>query len=120
MLHGVTVEVLHPTCGGRDRFGDMTEGVPKTETVADVLIAPGGDVGSTDDLEAMRKDGDEVSLQIHFPKAYKGDLRGCDLNLPAPWDAFNPYRVVGNPQPYIDANTPTRWHMPVKAVSARG
>lgn len=120
MIRGVSVRVLHPTCGGRDRFGDMAEGVPKPETVDDVLIAPGGEAGTTDDLEAARRDGDMLSLQLHFPKSYSGDLRGCDLELPHPWDGFNPYRVVGDPTPYIDANTPTRWHMPVKAVSARG
>lgn len=120
MIHGVSVTVLRPTCGGRDRFGDMSEGVPKPERVDDVLISPGGDVSSNEDLEAQRTDGDELSLQLHFPKAYKGELRGCELMLPAPWDAFNPYRVVGQPLPYIEANTPTRWDRPVRAVSARG
>ena len=120
MIHGVSVNVLRPTCGGTDRFGDMSEGIPKPETVEDVLVAPGGDMGGTDDLEASRADGDVLSLQLHFPKTYEGRLRGCEVELPHPWDGFNPYRIVGDPVPYIDANTPTRWHMPVKAVGARG
>ena len=43
MIRGVSITVLRPTCGGRDRFGDAAEGVPKPETVDDVLIAPGGE-----------------------------------------------------------------------------
>ena len=120
MIRGVSITVLRPTCGGRDRFGDAAEGVPKPETVDDVLIAPGGEAGSTEDLEAARTDGDSLSLQVHFPKGYTAELRGCELMLPEPWARFNPYRVVGQPMPYIDANTPTRWNRPVKAVSARG
>lgn len=119
MITGISVTIIRPTEGTVDRFGDEVPGETR-ESVNNVLVAPGGDSGSTDDLEAARVDGDVLSLQVHFPKTYTGNLRGCQLELPAPWDAFNPYRIVGNPTPYIDANTPTPWHMPVRVEVARG
>ena len=120
MIRGVSVTVLRPVAGGRDRLGNETSGEPIRETVDNVLIAPGGESGTTSDMEAQRTDGDTLSLQVHFPKTYTQSLRGCTLELPGRWAEFNPYRVEGNPMPYIDANTPTSWHMPVRAVSARG
>lgn len=114
MIRGVAVEVLRPTVGAADRFGNPTKGQPTSETVEDVLVSP----GATVDLEAARPEGVKVAYTLHFPKSYAESLEGCSVILPAPW--AGEYRVVGNPRPYIDANTPTRWHTPVEVEEAHG
>lgn len=114
MIKGVTVTVLTPTEDGTDRFGEPVAGAPTEEQVGNVLVAP----GSTSDLEATRPDGALVALTLHFPKTWTGDLRGCEVVLPAPWEGT--YRVIGEPKPYMDANTPTSWHMPVEVEAVHG
>lgn len=116
MISGTTVTVLRPNFDGTDRFGEPVEVEPTAETVDNVLIAP----GATDDLEASRPDGVRVDLTLHFPKTYNQDLRGCTVMLPAPWANEKGYRVIGEPKPYMDANTPTKWHMPVEVVAVHG
>jgi len=83
-------------------------------TVDDVLIAP----GATESLEASRPEGVQVAYTLHFPKTFSGTLEGCEVVLPAPWAGT--YRVIGCPSPYMDENTPTRWHMPVEVEAAHG
>lgn len=115
MIRGVDVTVLVPVQGAADRFGNATEAFEPT-TVSDVLVAP----GATADLEASRPEGATVAFTLHFPKSFDGRLEGCQVELPQPWAAGNPYRVVGCPAPYIDANTPTRWHMQAEVEAAHG
>lgn len=114
MIRGVSVTVLRPTCGGADRFGNRTDGVPHPETVDNVLVSP----ISTSDLAASRPVGDAEELQLHFPRGYRKSLRGCEVELPEPWGRV--YRVVGDPKPYIDADTPTPWNLPVTVEVAHG
>lgn len=114
MLSGVTVTVLRPTITGTDRFNAPVYGEPQPETVANVLIAP----GATADLDASRPEGVTVAFTLHFPKGYTESLEGCSVVLPSPWSGT--YRVIGNPRPYMDANTPTPWHMPVEVEAAHG
>lgn len=110
---GVQVTVKSPVQGQPDRFGNATY-TYTSETVDDVLVAP----GATSDLEASRPEGVSVAYTLHFPKSFTGSLDGCIVTLPAPW--AGDYRVIGDPRPYIDANTPTRWHTPVEVEAAHG
>ena len=115
MLSGTTVTVKRPFgLTGRDRFGNAQHGSPVDEAVDNVLVAP----GATEDLEAARPEGAMVAYTLHFPKGYDGSLEGCYVELPAPWEGT--YRVIGDPHPYMDANTPTPWHMAVEVEAAHG
>ena len=120
MIRGVAVTVRHPvigTTGGAeitDRFGNPVLTAPTEETVANVLVSPGG----TSDLEAARPEGVSVDYTLHFPKGYDQNLEGCTVVLPSPWSCE--CRVIGKPVPYIDANTPTQWHLPVECEAAHG
>ena len=114
MISGTTVEVLRPITGNADRLGNAVVDAWESETVANVLVAP----GATADLDASRPEGVTVAFTLHFPKGYTSSLEGCLVELPAPWSGT--YRVVGNPRPYMDVNTPTPWHMPVEVEEAHG
>ena len=114
MLTGIKVVILRPTEDGVDRFGNKVKGEPVRQTVENVLVSP----GSTNDMEAARPDGTTVAYTLHFPKTYTGSLRNCEVELPPPWAGV--YRVIGDPREYIDANTPTKWHMPVEVEDANG
>ena len=113
MIRGVAVTVRTPSFGDADRLGNRA--VTFSETmVRDGLVSP----GATSDLDASRPEGVSVAYTLHFPKTFTGALEGCEIVLPAPWAGT--YRVVGNPRPYIGANTPTRWHMPCEVEAAHG
>ena len=115
MIKGTSVTVLTPTYGETtDRFGEPIEGTPIETVVDNVLVAP----GATQDLEASREDGVTVALTLHFPKTFTGDLRGCSVVLTG--QHAGTYRVIGNPEPYMDVNTPTDWHMPVEVEVCYG
>ena len=112
-MQGTSIIVKSPVSGAKDRFGNVTHTYTET-TVTDVLVAP----GATESLEASRPEGAQVAYTLHFPKTFSSSLEGCEVVLPAPWAGT--YRVIGNPSPYMDANTPTRWHMPVEVEKAYG
>lgn len=114
MIRGMAVDVLRPVAGATDRFGLPTETYATPETVDDVLVAP----GAAADMEAARPDGVVVALTLHFPKGYTSSLRGCKVVVGAPYSGT--YRVIGDPQPYMDENTPTRWNRPVEVEAADG
>lgn len=114
MIRGETVTVIRPVDGAEDRFGNATVASTTSETVDNVLVAPGG----TSDLDEARPDGADVTLALHFPKSYTSSLRGCSVVLTA--TRAGTYRVVGDPQPYMDANTPTAWNREVEAVAVYG
>ncbi len=112
-MRGISVTVRTPNGTEPDRFGNE-QYIYKETTVDDVLIVP----GATESLEASRPEGVQVAYTLHFPKTFNGTLEGCEVVLPAPWTGT--YRVLGCPSPYIDVNTPTRWHMPVEVEKAHG
>lgn len=114
-MQGASVIVHAPTAATVDRFGNV-ESTWTSYTVDDVLIAP----GATADLEASRPEGVQVAFTLHFPKTWTQPLEGCEVELPAPWDAGNPYQVIGSPAAYMGENTPTRWHMQAEVESAHG
>ena len=114
MIRGVAVTVKTPGTPTTDRLGNSVPGAPTTQTVADVLVA----APTVDDMEAARENGITLAYTLHFPKSFAASLRGCTVTLPEPW--AGEYRVVGDPRPYMDANTPTKWHMPVNVEAADG
>lgn len=114
MINGVTVTVSTPTeTETKDSFGNV-EHTWADSTVDNVLVSP----GATSDLEASRPEGVTVAYTLHFPKTFTGSLEGCLVTLPEPWAGT--YCVIGAPGAYIDANTPTAWHMPVEIEVAHG
>ena len=115
MMRGTNIVVLKPVDGQRDRFGNVITTYERVD-VSDVLVSP----GATADLEASRPEGVTVAFTLHFPKTFTETLEGCEIELPEPWTAGNPYRIIGAPAPYMDANTPTRWHMTAEVESAHG
>lgn len=108
------VTVIRPGETTRDRFGNDVPGADVLEVVGDVLVTP----GPCSDMDASRPEGVVVALTLHFPKGYDSSLRGCSVRLGGPWGGT--YRVIGDPQPYMDANTPTRWNRPVEVEAADG
>lgn len=114
MLSGLTVTVLRPIPGEPDRLGNPTVAGWARESVDDVLVDP----GTTSDMEAARPEGATATLTLHFPRAFAGSLRGCRVALPEPY--CGTYRVVGDPKPYMAANCPGNWYMPVEVEAADG
>lgn len=114
MIRGITATVLVPSASAADRFNDQIYGEPAEVEVGNVLVSP----GQAAELDATRPEGARVALTLHFPKTFAGDLRGCEVELPEPY--AGKYRVVGEPYPYIGANTPTMWHMPVEVEAVHG
>ena len=114
MIRGTPVTVYRKVAAAEpDRFNNVVYGLTG-EDVDNVLIAP----GSTELLEASRPEGVSVSYTLHFPKTYTKSLEGCAVALPAPWGGT--YSVIGDPKPYMDANTPTCWDRPVEVEAAHG
>lgn len=114
MIRGTTVTVIRPGESTRDRLGNDVPGADVLEVVGDVLVTP----GPCSDMDASRPEGVVVALTLHFPKCYDSSLRGCSVRLGEPWGGT--YRVIGDPQPYMDANTPTRWNRPVEVEATDG
>lgn len=114
MIRGATVTVATPGEPTRDRLGNSVPGEATAAVVDDVLVA----APTVEDMEAARENGVTLAYTLHFPKTFVARLRGCTVTLPEPW--AGEYRVVGDPRPYMDANTPGRWHMPVNVEAADG
>lgn len=114
MFATISGTVYAPVHGIKDRFGNPQRAFDGGTAVDGLLVAP----GSTEDLDASRPDGVSVALTVHFPKTWATSLRGCEIDLAEPYSGR--YRVIGDPQPYMDANTPTTWHLPVEVERADG
>lgn len=111
-LTGESVVVSARTKTGEDRYGEPIFSWSST-TVDDVLVAPGP---RTDLTDAARPDAYRVAWTLHFPKSFTGSLAGAKVAVrggPA-------LEVVGDPQPYTDANTPGRWNRPVELWGVEG
>lgn len=109
MIKTETVTVIAPDVE-RDDLGEPT-GQAATETDVDVVVAP----GSTDSLGSERPDGVEVAYTLHFPKTWTASLRGCSVRVRG-----EAYGVIGDPQPYTAANTPTLFWLPCEVGRADG
>ena len=114
MISGATVTVFLPTSWTVDRYNNKQVDEYAEQRVDNVLIVP----GATADLEAGRPEGVRVAFTLHFPKTFSDSLEGSLVELPAPFGGR--YRVIGNPKPYMDANTPTPWHMPAEVEQVHG
>ena len=111
LISGCEVEVIRPGTPTADAHGNEVAGQPTREQVGNVLPQPGG----TSDLEASRPDGVAVSMTFHFPKAYTASLRGCSVSY-----GGREYPVIGDPQPYLDENTPGDWNRSVECGACDG
>lgn len=111
LLSGVTVTVLRRERSGTDAHGNPAYGEWTGTEVGNVLPQPGG----TSDLDASRPEGAKVDMTFHFPKAYAEPLKGCRLSY-----AGRTYRVIGDPQPYLDGLTPGEWDRPVETEAVHG
>lgn len=111
MIRGRTVTLYAPGAWTVDRFNNTVISQYVSTQIANVLISP----GATSDLEAGRPDGVRVDYTVHFPKTFTGSLKDCQIEI----DGAR-YRVIGDPKPYMDENTPTPWHMPCEVVKCDG
>lgn len=112
MIVGETVVVERRTQVGVDPGNNAVfEWAP--ESVDDVLVAPGA---RADVVESVRPAGVDVRYTLHFPKGYPATLRGARVRV----RGQEPLAVVGDPDHYIAANTPTRWSMPVEVGRVDG
>lgn len=112
-MDGMTVIVRSRAQAGWDDMHDPVWGDWADEqAVDDVLYAP----GATGDLAGnIRLDGVEVQATLHFPKTFTGTLAGKRVVVDG-----HEYQVIGDPRPYMDANTPTRWDRPVELKEVDG
>lgn len=77
----------------------------ESETVVGVL--PG-----TPTTEGGTSGSASTSVEFHFPKGYGESLTGAWIE----WRR-RLFQVMGDPQPYLEANVPGPWAMPVKATA---
>lgn len=112
-ITGIEITVLRPQMT-KDRLGNEVEGALERESVANVLLVP----GATADMQASRPAGVSVAFTLHFPKSFEGSLEGCSIELPPPWGGI--YKVVGDPQPYMNHMVPGAWNRPVEVEAAHG
>lgn len=91
---GRTVTVLRPVPGAVDPFGAPTVASVSREDVENVLVSQ----PSTDAIEqTTRQYGAACELTLNFPKTYTEPLRGCSIEMPAPWSGV--FEVIGEPIP---------------------
>lgn len=110
LISGVDVTVTRRERAGTDRYNAPVY-KDVEETVGNVLPQP----GSTTDLDASRPEGVRVAMTFHFPKGYGKRLKGATVAY-----GGREYRVVGDPQPYLAANVPGEWGMPVETEAVDG
>ena len=110
LIKGAEATVLRPVEGAVDSMGEPTVSW-EDERVENVLMSP----SSADDMGADRPNGVTADVTLHFPKGYGKTLRGCKVRFRGVT-----YRVVGNPQPYMEENTPGDWNLPVECEVADG
>ena len=114
MFATISGTVYAPVFGSTDRLGNAVKTFDNGTAVDGLLVSP----STTDDLEAQRVDGDSITLTVHFPKTWTNSLRGCEIELPGAWSGR--YRVIGDPLPYIEQNTPSNWWLPVTVMRCDG
>lgn len=77
--------------------------------IDNVLIEPKNQV----DVSFTDTDTDPIAYRLHIPKSFVCSTSYTSLSH-ARCEIFgDTYRVLGNPKPYMEDNTPTEWIMPV-------
>lgn len=110
LFRTAAVTVTRPVRVGTDRLGSpVTE--PEAEEVGGVLPQP----GATSDLDASRPEGARADMTFHFPKGYGRPLKGCTVSY-----GGRDYRVVGDPQPYVEGNVPGAFSLAVETERVDG
>lgn len=110
LFRTTSVTVTRPVLVGTDRLGSpVTE--PEAEEVGGVLPQP----GSTSDLDASRPEGARANMTFHFPKGYGHPLKGCSVSY-----GGREYRVIGDPQPYNEPDTPGPFSLTVETERVDG
>lgn len=110
LIQGESVTVIRPVIES-DELGEPVEGTPEREAVGNIVVAP----GATAELDASRPNGVTVAFTLCFPKGYGKSLKGCSVEVRG-----RAYRVVGDPQPYTEANTPGDWNLTVEVERTDG
>lgn len=111
LLGTVSVTVLRTIENGTDEYGNPVASIER-ENVDGVLPEPGGTASMT---ETDREHGVTVDMVFHWPKSYGKPLKGCAVEHDG-----RAYRVIGDPRPYIDANTPGPFDMTVNTTRGEG
>lgn len=113
LIKGETVVVEHKTDTGRRDGYNRPIYEWTHEEVENVLVSQGA---RTDIPDTARPEGVVVAWTLHFPKPYAQSLRGARIRV----RGGAPCKVIGDPQPYTDENTPGPWWMPVEVSRADG
>lgn len=112
LLTGERVVVERPTqTGVNSHQQPVYSWVP--ETVENVLTASGP---RTDIPDTARPAGVVVVWTCHFPKTYTQPLAGCRVSV----RGGEPLKVIGDPETFMDVNTPGDWNRPVELRRADG
>lgn len=105
-----TVNVLVTPYRESDALDDMGEKIQAPDTRARLVSGVLFDPGATSNVaQQMNMRGVVIDAEFHFPKRFIGSLRDCLIE----YDGHT-YRVIGDPQPYMDKNTPGSWNRPVQ------
>lgn len=98
---GETVEVVRHTVS-RDAYGRQVDS-ETSETAANVIVTPINLNTNTADVPKLP---DSVEIQAMFPKSFTGSLENATIRRSdgTMWD------VVGSPQEWPAAVTPTQWN----------
>ena len=127
-LVGEQVTLIVSRFGGsgrisRNEMGEIISVEDFEGILDDVLIVP----GDTSDLTgSLRSEGDRTVYTLHFPKSFPEAVKGIPQEFLKSLKGVRVrvrgevFRVIGDPKPYMDVNTPTRWNMPVRVEAVNG
>lgn len=127
-LVGEQVTLIVSRFGGsgrisRNEMGEIISVEDFEGILDDVLIVP----GDTSDLTgSLRSEGDRTVYTLHFPKSFPEAVKGIPQEFLKSLKGARVrvrgevFRVIGDPKPYMDVNTPTRWNLPVKVEAVNG
>ena len=110
LMQTVAVTVAHREQVGMDAYAAPVYRLVE-EVVEGCLVEP----GATADLDASRPEGVTAALRVHFPKSYTASLRGATVTY-----GGRSYPVVGDPAPYMPANSPGPWNRTVECGACDG
>lgn len=110
LISSESVEVIQRVEVGTDRYGAVIY-EDEVNGVSNVIPQP----GATENLDETRPEGVTADMTFHFPKTYTESLKGARIRY-----REREYSVIGDPQPYLDANTPGDWNRAVETEVCDG